>query len=56
MDNQETFTESKCECDICKEMNETNKNWKQLSKNVKPGFENTAKRLNDIIKKYDKKN
>jgi len=55
MDNQEHFTESKCDCEICKEMNQTNKNWDKITENVKPGFENTAKRLNEVIKKYESK-
>ena len=54
-ENYEIFQESKCDCEFCKEMNNTNKNWDRISKNVKPGFENTAKSLNDVIKKYENK-
>ena len=55
MDNQESFHESKCDCEFCKEMNETNKNWDKITEHVKPQFKNTAKRLNEVIKKYESK-
>ena len=50
------FTESKCSCEICTEMNSANKDWDTI-KNSTPtvGKLNTANRLKRVIEKIEKR-